>query len=501
MFVHHYDAILLGSERTTRWLALALARRSWKVLRIVYGPIGSTFHFGDHRLRRGTTLRSSAMGQWSRRVLDDLAANFLVRRWRPVEGGHASILGDGVRFRMLASGEALDGELERQEGARGDTSPMATWRSGALAHLGPALGHAVEAASSGWLRRQALVRALRRDDARARELCAECMDIVRRSAGLSARFATFAAAFDAPEDEEALVRLETLVRTTGPAIEVSGGAETLEAWADLQLERAGVTMVRARRAPGLISARGGHVVLELESDVVGGDALVEFDEGAGATSGSNLVAQFELPASSWVPACRRYVVCLVVRAEVLGPMHGLAMAVDASPTHGLGPLWCEVYEPSSNPRHVGLAVTTNLDGELPNLAEHVAGVRERIILRLSEVFPWLSRHLLVADSLHDGLPLWDYRSGARLPVERLSAGLPPSEPMPVRWRMGWRRPEARLPWYQTLFGRRQGHWVVDARAAARFGAEEPFVVASIVGHAIRDAFPTKKRSLAPWRDV
>jgi len=499
VFVHHYDAILLGTERATRWLALSLVRRSWQVLRVVYGPIGSTFRFGDYRLRRGTTVRSSPIGSWSRRVLDELAANFLLRRWRPDEGGAGSVLGDDFRLRMLAPGELLDGEFERQDGVDANSERIAAWRREAAAHLGPALSHAAEAASSNWFRRRALARALRADDARARELYASYIDRTRGAGVLSSRFQTYEAAFDASTDDDPIIRLESLVRLTGPAVEVIGGAETLDAWADDQLERANVRIVRAQRPPTLRSGREGHVALDIDGDVVGGDALVEFDEGTGASSASQLAARLQVRGSSWVPLVRRYVMCLVVRAEALSAMHGLAMAIEPDASLDLGALWCEVYDPSGDPRHVGLVVTTDVPADAEGLAAALSTMRERILARLERAIPFLGRHLIVVDSLHDGLPLWDYRSGARLPIQRMSAGLAAPEPMPVRWRLGYRGVDARLAWWRSLFAQRGGHWVVDARCAARFGAEEPFVTSSVVGQAIRRAYPQKDQVLAPWR--
>ena len=71
--------------------------------------------------------------------------------------------------------------------------------------------------------------------------------------------------------------------------------------------------------------------------------------------------------------------------------------------------------------------------------------------------------------------------------------------LPVRWRVGYRGLDGRLPWSRSLFAQSGGHWVVDARCAARFGAEEPFVTSSVMAQALRRAYPQKDQVLAPWR--
>ena len=499
MFVHHYDAILVGTERATRWLALSLVRRSWQVLRVVYGPTGSTFRFSDYRLRRGTTVRSSAVGMWTRTVLDDLAANFLLRRWRPSQGTAASVLGDGLRFRMLPPGDELDREFLRQDNVLAGSHRLADWRRRASAQLGPALAMAADVAISGWFRRQLLTRALRSEEREAHKLCADYMNMWRDDARIRARFDAFEAAFDASTDEESLLRLESLVRMTGPAVEVIGGAETLNEWADEQLLRAHTTVVRAQRPPGLLSGHEGRVVIDIDGDLVGGDALVEFDESRFSTSLSQMGEGLSVRGPSWVPRVHRYAVCLVLRAEAFTSMHGLAMAVPSVAGSDLGALWCERYQPCDDPRLTGLVVTTDLPAEDPLHASKLGTMRERIVSRLESVIPYLARHLIVVDSVYDGLPLWDYRSGARLPIQRLSAGLPAVEPMPVRWRMGNGGLHSRVPWYRSLFAKRGGHWLANARCASRFDSEEPFVMAAVLGRALLGRYAQKRKELAPWR--
>ncbi len=44
--------------------------------------------------------------------------------------------------------------------------------------------------------------------------------------------------------------------------------------------------------------------------------------------------------------------------------------------------------------------------------------REAVLRTLEQFLPFVERHYLVVDSVHDGRPLWDYRSGHRRDVER-----------------------------------------------------------------------------------
>ena len=60
-------------------------------------------------------------------------------------------------------------------------------------------------------------------------------------------------------------------------------------------------------------------------------------------------------------------------------------------------------------------------------------MRERLLAVLEDHLPFLTRHLLVVDSVHDGRPLWDFRGGTRKDVERVllrnSGGVSSAEPM------------------------------------------------------------------------
>lgn len=61
--------------------------------------------------------------------------------------------------------------------------------------------------------------------------------------------------------------------------------------------------------------------------------------------------------------------------------------------------------------------------------------REAVLAMLSEELPFLSQHLVLVDSVHDGLPLYDFSGGARKDIDRIhvTETSPTPEPMPWMW--------------------------------------------------------------------
>jgi hypothetical protein len=59
--------------------------------------------------------------------------------------------------------------------------------------------------------------------------------------------------------------------------------------------------------------------------------------------------------------------------------------------------------------------------------------REAVLRTLEHYLPFVERHYVVVDSVHDGRPLWDYRAGARQEVDRalLRASGVSSDPEPM----------------------------------------------------------------------
>jgi hypothetical protein len=70
--------------------------------------------------------------------------------------------------------------------------------------------------------------------------------------------------------------------------------------------------------------------------------------------------------------------------------------------------------------------------------------RASVLAAIEASLPFIERHYVLVDSPHDGLPLWDYRSGRRMLVDRTKVrgggGSLEAEPMSPLFSVGDREP-------------------------------------------------------------
>jgi phytoene dehydrogenase-like protein len=141
-----------------------------------------------------------------------------------------------------------------------------------------------------------------------------------------------------------------------------------------------------------------------------------------------------------VPAQWRFVVSLIVRDEGLpAPLGDESFLLPAWPHRGLDPSTPLVHLQRRRDA-CGMPGATLLVAEaafpegspLP-----VSRAREAVLAVIESLLPFIERHYLVIDSPHDGRPLWDYRSGRRTEIDRVtlraSGGSLDAEPMAARW--------------------------------------------------------------------
>lgn len=167
-----------------------------------------------------------------------------------------------------------------------------------------------------------------------------------------------------------------------------------------------------------------------------GESLAQLAQGQGVVR----AAQRRWPLV--VPRAGRFVVSIVVRNEGLpAPLGAEAFIFTqscASSTEMLSPvIHLQRTDRILPPQEDGMASDTTLlvaETLIPtpgNLA--ISDVRELVVNTVLSQFPYMDRHLVVVDSVYDGLPVWIYDNGKRSVVDRMEAkgATTAAEPMPT----------------------------------------------------------------------
>jgi phytoene dehydrogenase-like protein len=134
-------------------------------------------------------------------------------------------------------------------------------------------------------------------------------------------------------------------------------------------------------------------------------------------------------------SARRFVVSALVRDEGLPVALGQEAFIVPRPPSLDGAIHLQRTTPRDAPKGTSLLVAeTLLESSGRELDEDLETARKRVMATLEAFLPFFERHLLVVDSTHDGLPLWDYRSGERVLVDRslLRRGGAVAEPEPMQ---------------------------------------------------------------------
>ncbi len=442
MSARFYDVVVLGTRIGALACAALLARRDFRVLVLGHGARPSTYRFDGVPLRRRSFTHLSAPSPAYRRVIAELAqSQAFRRRLRPLDPmlqlitpkQRLDVPPDPENFareldRELplsrASVEELYAQLARLNATIDDVlEPDAVWPPGTF----------WERRETGKLRDALPVLGVdpSRRGARAEDLVIDAA--YRPLVEITARFAShtaIGAGYTTP--------LLPLVRLHGAwargVSELPGDEDELVASLIERIRAHGGDVRPNERCDAILHKRGrvAGVVLEGEGEeascnFVIGDRpaarLVDLVRDLSLGSG-------EAPATSTV-ARRRFVTSLVVRkALVPDPLarnafllphqeKGAAVHLqratfpeDALEQNdpGLAPLEAELwvaealFDDSMMPAHGGQGRDTR--------------ARDAVLSTLRGHFPYLDRHALVIDSVHDGAPIVDARSGTRVLVPR-----------------------------------------------------------------------------------
>ncbi|HEX2674410.1 MAG TPA: phytoene dehydrogenase [Polyangiaceae bacterium] len=449
MTSRHYDVIVLGRSLGALAAAAVLARRDFRVLLLGQGQFGQTYRFEEHVLcRRSFTLLSGSSPTW-RRILHELAQSPQFRRRTTPLDPMFVMLSEGRRIEVPPDMEHFGREIEREFP---EVRQLVDELYGSIATVNAAADSAFERDAlwppgSLWERfetgRLASSLPLAVDllgkfpsGHAYREITTIPATFASNSAILGGEFPPFALARlhgAWTRGVQALNRAEDeLAEFLCERIAAHGGVIELNRRATSLVTRRGVAIGVIE--DGEESPTGAGAVLSDQS----GEALAALSGGEGVTKS----ARDDWPRLN--AEAGRFVVSLVVNTRGLpGPLSREAFVVPSErkrrdPRHPT--LRLQRFEAAAFSERKQAESETLLVAEciLPTRGSlTLLEAREAVLGTLREALPFLDEHLLIVDSAHDGLPLYDYRGGTRREVDRvhLHGATPVAEPMERLWRV------------------------------------------------------------------
>ena len=447
MTSRHYDVIVLGRSLGALAAAAVLARRDFRVLLLGQGQHGQTYRFEEHVLcRRSFTLLAGSSPTW-RRILHELAQSPQFRRRSTPLDPMFVVLSEGRRIEVPPDMELFGREIEREFP---EVRQLVDELYGSIAMVNAAADTAFERDAlwppgSLWERfetgRIAGALPLGVDllgkfpgGHAYRDITTVPASFASNSANLGSDFAPFALARlhgAWTRGVQALTRAEDeLSEFLCERIAAHGGVIELNRRATSLVTRRGVAVGVIE--DGEEAPTGAGAVLSDQS----GEALAALSGGEGVTKS----ARDDWPRLN--AEAGRFVVSLVVNTRGLPkPLSSEAFVVPSErkrrdprqPTVHLQRFEASAFSERQQAKEETLLVAETI---LPTRGPlTLLEAREAVLGTLRDSLPFLDEHLLIVDSAHDGLPLYDYRSGARREIDRvhLHGTTPVAEAMERLW--------------------------------------------------------------------
>lgn len=453
MASRYYDAVVLGRSLPALVTAALLARRDFRVLLLAQGQRPQTYRFEGRVLCRRAFVLLGGSSPAFRRVLQELACAPQFRRRTHNLDPMFTVIGDGRRVEVAPDMALFAREVDRefpevrqlvdelyttiaQVNAAADVAfdrdnvwpPATLWErleTGRVAYSLP------------------LVRGERSQDLLGKFPRGHAF---RDLVCVPAQFASHLSMSPEQLPLFALARLHGA--WTRGVLALAQGEQELADFLVERIEAHGGVCNMSGRARALLIRNGAAAgVIEEGADEPTGSGVVisdQFGEALAELSGGDGITK--AARRDWprlTAESSRFVVSVVVRRALLqAPLGNIAFLIPTlkarrDPRRPTLRLECldptRLPDPSPSAPDEMLLV---LEALLPTRgALTLLEAREAVLSTLRDGLPFLDNHLVCVDSPHDGLPLWDYSSGARREVDRLHlrGASPSAEPMERLW--------------------------------------------------------------------
>lgn len=433
----HFDVVVLGRSIGAMTLAALLARRDFSVLVVGHGQRPATYQFQNHALRRRAFVPLAATSPAFKRVMSELAQSQVFRRRLAVMDPMLTVMMPGRRFEMAPDLELFQREIDREfpEVRRViDELYVELTRVNALADTAFDQD-IVWPPGTFWERREAHAAApsLPYIKPGARPFLCDFpanhgwAEVVLQSALFASNLAHGAR----PHPSFSLARLHGLW-SRGP-FGISGSEDDITDFLAERVTSLGGQVLFQDRVVGLDpSDRGTHrLMVDGMQSVVGATFVVTDDTGESIAALSHGAGLDRSARRHWpvvTHKAARFTMSVVVNKAGLPASLGaetlIFPRVPGAPPDPHSPIIhlqrTDRTIPNDEPTpatDTALLVAEILMPTPGTLA--ISEARGVMLDILRTHLPFLDRHLVVADSTHDGLPVWVWRDGKRTNVDRM----------------------------------------------------------------------------------
>jgi hypothetical protein len=444
----HFDVVVLGRSLGAMAAAALLARRDFRVLVLGQGSRPAGYQFRDLQLRRRPFTLISATSPAFKRIFAELAQTQVFRRFMQPLDPMTTVLMPGRRFDIPPDLELFQREIDREfQEVRRVVDDLYT----DFARVNAAADTAFERdlcwpPGTFWEKRDTASAASNVPYLRSHETRVLMGDFPPNHPYVhmvhaSASFASHLAPAPRPLHPFAIARLHGA--WTRGLFGVAGGEDNVVDFLCGRIVALGGLVQLAERAVALnVAQRGDHeLVLDGELSSVGASFIITDEPGeslAHLAQGEGVARSATRDWPMVVTRAGRFSVSLVVRTkglpEPLGAEAFVFPRMPGAPPDPQSPIVhlqrIDHLEPDAPQGDNALLVAEILlpsPGSLPTTQ-----AREIVVNTVLAQFPFLEKHLLLADSTYDGLPVWVYENGQRVAADRLEArgSAAVAEPMP-----------------------------------------------------------------------